>query len=115
MSLLTYQSDQRAQTGQQPDDDHRGTQERNRLGPASIDPGERGYRIEEVAVKMPSECEINGLRATQRTSRGEYADALNCTVTKTSDKTIPVRTSIPEAIEEYTAVAALVLIPGGNS
>jgi len=53
-----------------------------------------------VAVKIPNECDSSGSRAIQSTSRGEYAVALNWTITNVSENTMPVRAIIPEAIEE---------------
>ena len=53
-----------------------------------------------VAQNTPTECQSTGSRAIQSTRRGEYAVALNCTMTKASEKTMPVSAIIPEAIEE---------------
>jgi hypothetical protein len=44
-------------------------------------------------------------RANQSTSRGEYAIALNCTITKAIAKTIPVSAIIPDAAAESRAWA----------
>ena len=39
----------------------------------------------------------------EHAGRGEYAMALNCTITKAIEKTIPVSTIIPEATAERYA------------
>ena len=49
--------------------------------------------------------------ASQATSRGEYATALNCTMTKASEKTRPVSGNMPEAIAESRARAGAVPLP----
>ena len=56
-------------------------------------------------MKTPSEWLIMADPANHATRRGEYAVALNCTITKASEKTRPVRGSIPEAIAERRAIA----------
>ena len=55
---------------------------------------------------MPREWVIIAEPASQDTRRGEYAVALNCTITKASEKTSPVRGSMPEAMEESRLNAA---------
>ena len=59
-----------------------------------------------VAVKTPIACQITRSRAIQSTRRGEYAVALNCTITNASEKTIAVSEIMPDAIEEPMAKAA---------
>jgi len=61
-------------------------------------------------VKIPSACEITGSCAIQATKRGEYAAALNCSITKVNEKTTLVRAIMPEAIAESIAVADAMLI-----
>jgi len=61
-------------------------------------------------VKIPIECQMTGSREIQDTSRGEYATALNCTITNASEKTMPVSAIIPEVIDERIANATLLLI-----
>ena len=63
-----------------------------------------------VAVKTPRECPIIADPASHATRRGEYAVALNCTITKASEKTRPVSGNIPEAMADSRAIAALTLI-----
>src|SRR5581483_1909653 len=53
-----------------------------------------------VAVNTPMAWNTNGFRDIHSTRRGEYAVALNCTMTKTREKTIPVNVIMPAAIEE---------------
>src|SRR5262249_29813494 len=43
---------------------------------------------------------MTGSRETHNTSRGEYATALNCTITNAREKTIPVNAIIPDVIDE---------------
>ena len=51
-------------------------------------------------MNVPNACASNGSRANQSTRRGEYAVALNCTITNVSENTTPVSAIIPEAIDE---------------
>ena len=60
---------------------------------------------------MPSEWSITPEPANHDTSRGEYAVALNWTMTKASEKTRPVSGSVPDAIAESTAIAPAVFPP----
>jgi hypothetical protein len=55
----------------------------------------KAYR--NVAQKTPSEWNSAWSRANQRTRRGEYAMALNCTMTKAMANTMPVSAIMPEA------------------
>lgn len=59
-----------------------------------------------VPVKIPREWFMIGEPASHETRRGEYAVALNCTITNASEKTRPVRGIIPEALADSTAIAA---------
>src|SRR5690349_21698348 len=72
-----------------------------------------------VAVNTPIACQITRSLAIHRTRRGEYAVALNWTITNASEKTIAVREIMPDAIEEPMARAAAALItedfPGSSS
>src|SRR5262249_45675529 len=49
-------------------------------------------------------------RETHSTSRGEYATALNCTITNASENTIPVSAIIPEVIEANSVRATAALM-----
>ena len=62
-------------------------------------------------MKMPSECTMTEEPASHDTSRGEYAVALNWTITNASENTRPVSGSVPEAIAESTAKAPAVFAP----
>ncbi len=53
--------------------------------------------------------------ASHDTRRGEYAVALNCTMTKAREKTRPVSGIIPEAMAESTAIAADAPAPEASS
>src|SRR5689334_14974458 len=72
-----------------------------------------------VAVKTPIACQITRSFAIHSTRRGEYAVALNCTITKASENTIAVREIMPDAMAEPIASAAPELIgeetPGSNA
>src|SRR5215471_21734899 len=61
------------------------------------------------------ECHITGSRETHNTSRGEYATALNCTITKASEKTMPVNAIMPEVIEERSVNVTAALAEDVNS
>jgi hypothetical protein len=49
---------------------------------------------------MPSAWEMSGSSASHRTRRGEYAVALNCTITNVSENTIADSVMVPAAAVE---------------
>ena len=55
-------------------------------------------------MNTPKPCDTTASRATHITRRGEYAVALNCTMTNARENTMPVRAIIPEAIAEPIAI-----------
>jgi hypothetical protein len=64
-----------------------------------------------VAVKIPRVCHITGSRAIHKDNRGEYAIALNCTITNASANTTPVRESMPVPTDPNSVSAEEILSP----
>jgi hypothetical protein len=63
-------------------------------------------------MNEPIACLTTGSPRNQRTSRGEYCDAANCTTTSTLAITRPVKAIIPVAIEVRMSRAVLAAASG---
>jgi len=97
---LLDQADEHARARQEETNYHPGANKRDFPRSVPVDSGECRDRIKKRGGKYSEGMRITGSRATHCTRRGEYALALNCTITKVNEKTMPVNAIIPEAIEE---------------